>query len=269
MNKKTVVFWCCLVVLCIFTACLPTSYDFDLFARLIVGENVIEHGILPFRDFLSYTPTHPWFDHEWGSGVIFYLLLKYLGAFGFVLFYALALFGICFFVIKTQKLQKHSFPPSIIFITLFLTLFAIENHNLVRCQLITFFLFSGFLYILEKNRNCGSNLVWLIPPVLIFWNNVHGGVVSGIGLVVIYLVGAVFEKRSFKKLLAVLTVSAALLAVNPYGIKYLDFLLSATTMERKFVVEWWPFYIPQYGCRFELHTRNVYSDYFGNQKQTG
>ena len=39
----------------LFLACLSTNYDYDLFARLIVGERFIEQGILPFKDFLSYT----------------------------------------------------------------------------------------------------------------------------------------------------------------------------------------------------------------------
>ena len=241
MNKK-IVFWGCLVVLCVFCACIPTSYDFDLFARLIVGERVIEHGIFPFHDFLSYTPTHLWYDHEWGSGVVFYLILKYLGAVGFILFYALAIFGISFFVIKTQKLQKHPFPASIIFMTIFLTFFLRANHNLVRCQLFSFFLFSMFLYFLEKNRKSGTRLIWLIPFLTIFWNNVHGGVVAGLGLVFIYFVGAVLEKKPWKKYFAVLAISSPLLILNPYGVKYLNFLFSATTMTRKFVVEWWPFY---------------------------
>lgn len=80
INKKCVLFYTALAVFSIFLACLSTNYDFDLFARLIVGERFIEQGILPFKDFLSYTPTHPWYDHEWGSGVVFYFLIKHLGA---------------------------------------------------------------------------------------------------------------------------------------------------------------------------------------------
>ena len=73
MNKKSLLFWFVVGVLCVFASCVSTNYDYDFFARLIVGERFIEEGLLPFKDFLSYTPTHPWFDHECGSGVIFYL----------------------------------------------------------------------------------------------------------------------------------------------------------------------------------------------------
>ena len=109
INKKRVGLYIILAIFCLFLACLSTNYDYDLFARLIVGERFIEQGILPFQDFLSYTPTHPWYDHEWGSGVVFYLLIKYLGAFGLLLFQAVMMFLTAVFVMKTQELQCRSF----------------------------------------------------------------------------------------------------------------------------------------------------------------
>jgi len=244
MRKKTVLFYTALALFSIFLACLSTNYDYDLFARLIVGERFVEHGILPFQDFLSYTPTHPWYDHEWGSGVVFYLLIKYLGAFGLLLFQAVMTFFTAFFVVKTQQLQKHAFPPSLLFMGIFLALFAHLNPELVRCQLFSFLFFSIFIYILEYTRREGKhkNIIWVFPLITIFWNNVHGGVVSGLGLIAMYMVGAILERKPWKKYFAVLASSALVLIINPYGIKYLSFLFSAATKHRKYIVEWWPFY---------------------------
>ena len=67
INKKYLLFLLVIFLLCLFLNCLSTNYDYDLFARLIVGERFLEYYILPFKDFLSYTPTHNWYDHEWGS----------------------------------------------------------------------------------------------------------------------------------------------------------------------------------------------------------
>lgn len=243
-NKtKNILFYTTIALLCIFFSCVLTNYDYDLFARLIVGERFIEHGILPFKDFLSYTPTHPWYDHEWGSGVVFYLLIKYLDAFGLVAFQAVMMFLTSVFIIKTQKLQKHAFPPSLIFMAIFLVFYVRLNFALVRCQLFSFFLFSVFLYILEGTRHGKfKNLIWIFPPIVIFWNNVHGGVVSGLGLVAMYMAGALLERKPWKKYLAVLATSGLMLIINPYGIKYLNFLFSATTKNRKFIAEWMPFF---------------------------
>ena len=247
INKRKVLLYLTLGFFCLFLACLSTNYDYDLFARLIVGERFIEHGILPFKDFLSYTPTHPWYDHEWGSGVVFYILIKYLGAFGLLLFQAVMMFFTAVFVIKTQKLQKHAFPVSLIFMSVFLVLFLRLNPELVRCQLFSFLFFSIFLYILEGTRKEHfkgklKNIIWILPLLVIFWNNVHGGVVSGIGLIAMYFAGALIEKKPWKKYLGAVIASGLLLIVNPYGVKYLDFLFSATTKQRTYIVEWWPFF---------------------------
>lgn len=243
INKRKVLLYLTLGLFCIFLACLSTNYDYDLFARLIVGERFIEHGILPFKDFLSYTPTHPWYDHEWGSGVVFYFLIKHFNAVGLLIFQALMMFFTAIFVIKTQRLQKHALPASITFMAIFLVLYLRLNPDLVRCQLFSFLFFSIFLYILEGTRKGKfKNLIWLLPPIVILWNNVHGGVVSGIGLIAMYFAGAILEKKPWKKYLLALTASGLLLVVNPYGVKYLDFLFSATTKQRTYIVEWWPFF---------------------------
>ena len=76
LKKQTVLLYIAILLICLTFSCLTTNYDFDFFARIIVGERFVEQGILPFKDFLSYTPTHPWYDHEWGSGVVFYLILN-------------------------------------------------------------------------------------------------------------------------------------------------------------------------------------------------
>lgn len=243
INKRKVLLYLSLGLFCLFLACLSTNYDYDLFARLIVGERFIEHGILPYTDFLSYTPTHPWYDHEWGSGVVFYFIIKHLNSVGLILFQALMMFFTSFFVIKTQKLQKHAFPTSVIFMAIFLVLYLRLNPDLVRCQLFSFLFFSIFLYILEGTRKgIFKNLVWILPPIVILWNNVHGGVVSGIGLIAMYLVGAILGKKPWKKYLGILITSGLFLIINPYGVKYLDFLFSATTKQRTYIVEWWPFF---------------------------
>ena len=225
----------------------------DLWARLIVGERFIEHGILPFKDFLSFTPTHPWYDHEYGSGTVFYLILKYFGSFGFILFQTIAMAGTVFFTIKIQQLQKNHYPKSLIAGSVFLVLFYGLNIHLVRCQLFSFFLFSVFLYILEKDRIHKTGLLWLIPVLTIIWNNLHGGIVAGLGLIGIYTVGSVLEKKEWKRYFYALVLSFISLIINPYGVVYLKFLFSAATMTRKYVVEWWNIFCPRHTINYTIY----------------
>ena len=185
---------------CLFLACLSDNYDYDLYARLIVGERFISGLGVAYKDFLSYTPTHLWYDHEWGSGVVFYLFLKYLGPFGLVLLQALTMFFTAFFVIKTQRLQKHAYPVSMLFMLLFLILYSHQNPSIVRCHMFSFMFFSMTLYFLEKTRLKDSNLLWLIVPISVLWNNLHGGIVSGLGIIFIYMVCEFISRRPWKNI---------------------------------------------------------------------
>ena len=223
----------------IFLSCLCKDYDYDLYARLIVGEHFFNTGWISYHDFLSYTPTHIWYDHEWGSSVVFYAFFRLLGNFGLILLQALTIFFTTFFVVKTQKLQKHSYPTSLASIVGFMFLYAQQNPSIVRCHMFSFMFFSMFLYFLEKTRLKDSNILWLVPILTIIWNNLHGGVVAGLGIIFIYMIGEILSQKPWKKYFLVLAVSTPLLIVNPYGYEYLNFLFSANTMNRKYITEWW------------------------------
>lgn len=237
--KTKVFIYFLLALFCLLLACLSKDYDYDLFARLIVGEKFVEAGQIAYEDFLSYTPTHLWYDHEWGSGVVFYLMLKHFGAFGLTLVHAITMFFTVFFVIKTQELQKHTYPLCLSFVILFTLLFSHLNPSIVRCHMFSFMFFAMFLYFLEKTRKTGSNIIWLVAPITIIWNNLHGGIVSGLGMIFIYMVGELISRRPWKKLFLVLFVSTPLLVINPYGVDYLNFLFSANTKDREYITEWW------------------------------
>ena len=263
VKNKKILFYAALLFAAVFISGLLTHYDHDLFARLIVGELFVENGVVLTKDFLSYTPTHTWYDHEWGSGVLFYTALKYLKPGGLIYLHAALIFGTCFFLTKIWNLKKHPYPAFLSFSILFLILFARLNASLIRCQLISFFLFSIFLYLLEKGN---KKLLWLIPPITIIWNNIHGGVVSGLGLVFLYMTGAILEKKEWRHYLYTLITSTALLVINPYGIEYLNFLFSAATKTRTFIVEWWPvfalihikYYLPVYITELAMLSADIY-----------
>lgn len=228
-----------IMLFCLSLACLSKNYDYDLYARLIVGQSFLEKCVINYRDFLSYTPTHLWYDHEWGASVFFYAFYKFFGAYGFILIQALLMFGTAFFIMKTQEIQRNHYPITLCFMVMFLLLFNHLNSNLVRCHMFSFMFFAMFLFILEKSRRFNSKLIWLLPFLVFLWNNIHGGVVSGLGLIVMYMAGAILSGKPWMKYLGVLVISTPLLAINPYGADYYNFLFSANTKSRSYVVEWW------------------------------
>ena len=228
-----------LFMLSLLMACLSNEYDYDLFARLIVGEHFFANWSLSFHDFLSYTPTHIWYDHEYGASLVYYLFFKAFGHFGLVLIQAILVFLTTFFVIKTQDLQKNSYPPTLWFSAALILILSHLNPALIRCHLFSFMFFALLIYMLERIRKYNSKLIYTLPLLIIIWNNTHGGVVAGMGMIFIYMVGEFIRRKPWKKYLFVLLVSTPLLAVNPWGWDYFNFLISANTKTRTYVTEWW------------------------------
>lgn len=235
-----------LALLSLLLACLSDNYDYDLYARLIVGEHFFKTGWIAYEDFLSYTPTHLWFDHEWGASIIFYTFFNLLGNFGLILAQAITMFFTVLFVIKTQRIQKHAYPTSLAFIALFLLLFSHQNPSIVRCHMFSFMFFSMLLFILEKTRKFNSNIIYLLPLLVLIWNNIHGGVVSGLGIVFIYMIGEILSCKPWKKYFNTLLISTPILAINPYGVDYLEFLLSANMKNRIHITEWWGVFVQRH-----------------------
>lgn len=236
---KILLFYFTLFIL-IFAYSLNAGFvDFDLWARLIAGMGVIDGGHVLTWDFLSYTPVHTWYDHEWGAGVVFYAFLKMFGQNGILFLQTLLPFLTFFIASRVVKIRTGLQPYNILFFFFCLMAAMTNLNNPVRCHLFSFLFFALFIYILEKVRH-GANSKWLIllPFLTILWNNIHGGVVAGLGLIGMYIAGEIYNHKPFKNLILTLAFSTIALIVNPWGIDYITFLLNATTMERPLIGEW-------------------------------
>ena len=82
------------------------NIDNDFFARLIVGKTYFQTASLLNWDFLSYTPTHRFIDHEWGSSLIFYFLQSNFGDRGLLIFKAIIYFATFFLLTKVIFLHN-------------------------------------------------------------------------------------------------------------------------------------------------------------------
>lgn len=215
------------------------AIDNDFFARLIVGKTYFQTGDLLNWDFLSYTPTHRFVDHEWGSSLIFYFLQSHFGDAGLLIFKAIIYFAVFFLIsriilLHNKDAKMHFLPflfmvnvvPGVIFTTL-------------RCQSFSFFFFVLWLYTLERVRlKNETGLLWILPATMIIWGNLHGGCAAGFGLLVIYILGEFLNKKPVKKYIFTLILCFLALFINPYGFEYLKFLLTALTLKRELIVEW-------------------------------
>ncbi|RAI16154.1 MAG: hypothetical protein DKM22_00055 [Candidatus Melainabacteria bacterium] len=237
----------------VFAFCLSASnYDYDLWARLIVGKHFFQTLSVMKTDIVSYIPTDVWYDHEWGSGVVFYFF-QHLFSYKGLLFLQVSMICAIYFLISKTILLRNpkSSPYNILFyICSYFAIIQVTSQP-VRCQLFSFLFFTVFIYIFEYSRkNDKSKLLWLLPLLMIIWNNLHGGCVSGLGLFVFYIVGEFLNKRPIKHYVLPFLFSIFVLLINPWGVNYLKYLLSAVTMPRPDIIEWHDLFNPLFVNRY-------------------
>ncbi len=230
------------------------DYDYDLWARLIIGKFFIQTGQVLKYDFVSYSPTHTLYDHEWGSSIIFYLTHHIFSHVGLFFLQVILAFLIYIFIIKIIKLRGVTTTHPYNFIFYFFSYSAIAMGQMadqtIRCQMFSFLFFAIYLYILELSRKGNNKPLWILPAIMLIWNNLHGGCVSGIGLILIYIVGEIINRKPVKKYLLPFLLTILVLPINPWGFEYITFLIKATTMPRPDITEWFnifsPFYVRAY-----------------------
>jgi len=213
--------------------------DPDLWGYLAFGRLFWETGHFPYHDVFSYIPTNTlWVYHEWLTGVLLYPVYTWLGGFGLqVLRYTIIFITIGLVFITAQKRGSQPIPSVII---LFLTVNALTyGYSPVRAQVFTYLLFALSIYILErcrKEQTFGS--LWWLLPVYLVWCNLHGGFLSGLGILGIYAAGEGLSRRRFLPYIYILIASSVITLLNPYGIDYWLYTIAAVSMPRPDIVEW-------------------------------
>ena len=141
---KTIIFYATLFFLVMAVGIKHNGLDFDLWARLIMGNYVFHYGHPMFSDVVSYTPTHMWYDPEWLSSAFIYFIRLKFGAVGLTYLKSILVFltfVVISFALKDRKIENTS--PYNIGFYLILVLIAFQSSILVYtviCQLLTFLL---------------------------------------------------------------------------------------------------------------------------------
>ncbi|MGZ5567355.1 MAG: hypothetical protein ACXWKG_10100, partial [Limisphaerales bacterium] len=218
--------------------------DGDLWAKLSLGASVWLKHEIPRVDTLAFTPVLPkYIDHEWGAGVAFYGILKFLGPSGLMLLkislFCIGLAG------ATLAGRKRGVSWEVLFLLALPCAFCVLPSYIptIRSHTFTFAFFGILLWWLEEMRAGRSGFGVLIVVLFWIWANVHGGFVAGLGAVFIYGVEATVkaigaktdEKRDTPNsargwfwALAFVGVGLGSLLItfcNPYGLDFWRYLL--------------------------------------------
>lgn len=245
-NVLPIMFFFSLLLWC-FASAFPVQPDFDLWARLIAGMSVVENHSILKHDFYSYTTTNYWYDHEWGASAFIYWFSKLSTVFGLSKLEILSIlkssmifliFAVTTFCIWLKK-PHNSTPFQILYFIIAVSVANFVFALTIRCHMFTFLFFSILLTILEAYRIYNKKfLLAIIPPLMLIWTNMHGGCLSGFGILILYIWGEYLNKKNVKPYAITLIVSLLSMFLNPYGIGYIKFLFSAGTMQREYISEW-------------------------------
>src|SRR5574342_207667 len=180
----------CLALAGIFAMAARPSVDTDTWWHLRAGAWMVAHRqVLTHDEFSSTRYGQPWINHSWLSQIPLYLLWRALGYAGLNLATA-ALVTLAFLLVYWQC-SGNAYLKAF---TLVLAAAVSAVYWSARPQLISFVLAAVFLYVLHAFRWRGVNRLWLLPPLMALWVNLHGGFAIGFLLLAITLAGQVLSR---------------------------------------------------------------------------
>jgi hypothetical protein len=228
-----------LVVAVLLDAMAKTRADPDLWGYLAFGRLFWQTGVFPYHDVFSYVDTLGlWVYHEWLTGVVFYPLYQGLGGAGLQLLkYGLGLATVAM-VYLTARERGATFVSAALVLWL-IQLFPVIGFSPVRAQVFTYAFFATTVYLLERARLRQQwRGLWLLAPLELLWCNLHGGFVSGLGVMGLYGLGEGLGRRRFWPYLRVMLAAGLLTLANPYGWEYWRYLWTALALPRPEITEW-------------------------------
>jgi hypothetical protein len=242
-----------LLIVFLFLLFQPLATD-DLWWHLKTGQLIWQTHSIPGFDVFSFTNFgQKWIAHEWLAEFFLYGTYKAFGLAGLILWQALMATGIFYLLNKIMQLRRVS-----LFYRLIGLVLAVGGTGplwLCRPHLWTALFLMGLVWIFEAGRcglriaDCGLEekglriqnsarenqgaLFWLLPPLFVFWVNLHSGYVLGLIVAAIYLV------PRKKYLLLAATLAACLINPNTYHIFLFPFSFATGQLANyKYVQEW-------------------------------
>jgi len=165
--------------------------DGDTGWHIRTGEWILAHHAVPAVDLFSFSKPHaPWFAWEWGWDVIAAVIHQYAGlaGIGFVTTLMLGLF--CLLVYRLALTVSQNNVMSMVVTALTATVSSI--HWLARPHLVSWIfalIFIGVLESVRARQGTARSLLILLPVLMVFWTNLHGGFVAGLMLIACYALG--------------------------------------------------------------------------------
>jgi hypothetical protein len=232
--------------LCLFAANFMAPTDPDFWWHLRTGQLIFETGAVPGQDVFSYTAFgQPWVAHEWLAELLIYWLYAAGGyatlVAGFSLIVTAAYFALYRLLLRLEVGRTLALALVVWTVVIRWAQWA------PRPQLITFLFFAVTLYLLFTFKQYGRARLWLLPPMMVVWVNVHAGYVSGLLLIALFVAGEILNRATHRPaaplrpliLAGVASIIAALANPNTYTALLYPFTYAGTSnASMRYIAEW-------------------------------
>ena len=220
--------------LIVFIACFTVSGSFllgdgDTGYHIRAGEIILRDLAVPRHDPFSFiTPPIPWTAHEWLSEVVMAIVHKALGIQGIVFLFALLLSTTYWLLFRAIRSRRRNILMDLLILVLVILSSRVHWH--ARPHVFSLLLMVLLYHVLILHQENRGNYLYVIPPMMIFWVNLHGGFIVGFIFIGIFLSGYFLgsftsqgEERSAsarkgKQLSLVFAASVLAACVNPFGL---------------------------------------------------
>ncbi len=173
-----------------YTSLIPLPPN-DYWWHLRVGEAIATGQGIPTTNQYSWTvsPEQPFFYAAWLGDVLLYLFHQ-AGGLELNIFLRNALAGLAFWLVGVEA-HRRSGSWRMAAMMLALACLMSTNNLIVRPQIFTWLPFVFFYTCLSRytSGQARPNLLLACPLVMIFWVNLHGSFVLGLGMLGIFLLG--------------------------------------------------------------------------------
>lgn len=235
-----------LAFLCLFALNFLCPTDPDFWWHLRTGQLIAETGAVPQQDVFSYTALgKPWVAHEWLAELIMYGLYAGGGYVADVAFFSLVItlaYFVVYLLLRRLGVDK-TLTTGLILFTIVVRLALWPP----RPQLFTFLLFAVYLYVLFSHKQFGRARLWLLPPLMVLWVNMHAGYVIGLFLIGLFVIGELLNRLTHRPaadlkplfLAGVASALAALINPNTYIAWLYPFTYAGSgNASMRFIAEW-------------------------------
>ncbi len=225
--------------------------DPDLWWHLRTGQWIVDHRAVPHTDPFSFTKFgEHWVAHEWLADVALFMLYQVGGSSALVMFTGLTVMLTFTLIYQLSELRPH--------VAVFTTLLAALASAVTwgpRPQMLTMLLAALTFLIVHAARSRSSRALWLLPPLIWLWANLHSGYFLGLVIIAATLVGETIEQLlargqvtgttresliALRSLAVILLLSILAAALNANGLElliYPFFTLTSKAMQT-YIVEW-------------------------------